>query len=193
MGTNRIPAPVRFIGVEPAVVTGPKVFSVPDSRAAGLDLPSFYEAHFPRLVGMLTLYCGDRELAAELAQEAMAQAWRRWSQVRHMEAPVAWVNRVAINLANSAWRRTLLQRRVTHREEPRREADVGTAVAVREAVSALPRRQRTALVLRYFADLPLQEVAELMKCSPETVRAHTRQAILNLRKRSGLLDLEEDE
>jgi RNA polymerase sigma factor (sigma-70 family) len=58
-------------------------------------------------------------------------------------------------------------------------------------VARLPRRQRAALVLRYFADLPVADVADLMGCSQGTVKALTHQAIAALRARGGLVELEE--
>lgn len=53
-------------------------------------------------------------------------------------------------------------------------------VAVREAIAALPRRQRTALVLRYYADLPVAEVADLMGCPENTVKTLTRRGLQRL-------------
>jgi len=174
--------------MESLAATAPAVAFV----AAGADLEQFYRAELPRLVGALTLYCGDRELAAELAQEAMTRAWRHWSRVGRLDSPRAWVYRVGVNLANSAWRRAVLRHRLPAAVEAAPEHDVGGAVAVRAAVAALPRRQRTALVLRYFVDLPAAEVAVLMRCTPETVRGLTHQAIRNLRERSGLTEIEEE-
>src|SRR5687768_11044240 len=159
-----------------------------------LALAVFYRAEYPRLVAALTLYCGDRELAAELAQETMARAWRHWSRVGRFDSPAGWVHRVGINLANSAMRRAALRARLTKAErhdEAASSTDISAAVALREAVAALPRRQRTALVLRYFVDLPHDDVAALMRCRPGTVRALTTQAIANLRKTAGLQDVEE--
>jgi RNA polymerase sigma factor (sigma-70 family) len=154
---------------------------------AGEALSAFYRAEYPRLVGSLTLYCGDRELATELAQEAMARAWRLWSRVGALESPAGWVHRVGINLANSAYQRARVRRRFHAAEQTRRHdhvaapADVGTALALRAAVASLPPRQRSALVLRYFVDLPVDEVARYMRCKPGTVRALTAQAINSLR------------
>lgn len=145
------------------------------------DLAAFYGAEFSRLVGALSLYCGDRELAAELAQEAMARACRHWNRVQHFDSPAAWVHRVGINLANNALRGARLRRRPLAPPPEGAVHDVGTAVAVRAAVASLPRRQRTALVLRYFVDLSVDDVARLMKCSPGTVKALTSQAIAKLR------------
>ena len=62
---------------------------------APIDLTEFCEAEWPRLVGALSLYTGDADLAEELAQEAVVRACRHWRKVRSMEAPAAWLHRVA--------------------------------------------------------------------------------------------------
>jgi RNA polymerase sigma factor (sigma-70 family) len=65
---------------------------------------------------------------------------------------------------------------------PRAAASATDAMAVREAVAALPDRQRAAVVLRYLADLPVAAVAEALDCAPGTVRSLTSQGIERLRR-----------
>ena len=149
---------------------------------------------WPRLVGSMTLYCGDAGVAEEIAQEALSRVWTRWEAVRTMAAPEAWTYRCATNLANSWYRRRQAERRALGRATALRAdegADDAGRLAVRAAVSGLPTRQRTAVVLRFYADLPVGQVAELMGCAEATVRAHTFKAIAALRER-GLADIEED-
>jgi RNA polymerase sigma factor (sigma-70 family) len=139
-------------------------------------------------VGALTLYTGDPDLALELAQEALARACRDWPRVSVMAWPGAWVHRVAINLANSSFARRRVEQRARSRvTSAGRESDLdmAEAIAVRTGVASLPRRQRTALVLRYFVDLPVVEVAELMGCREGTVKALTSQGIAGLRRTLG--------
>ena len=159
------------------------------------ELAAFCAAQHRRLVGALTLYCGDPGVAAELAQEALARACARWPQVRSMDAPGAWVHRVAINLATSSFRRRRAERAATvrlggHRHPSEDTAELSDLLAVRRAVAALPSRQRAAIVLRYFSDLSVEDTATAMKCAPGTVKALTSQGITSLRA-SGLADLEE--
>jgi RNA polymerase sigma-70 factor (sigma-E family) len=152
----------------------------------------------PRLVGTLSLLCGDGDAAEELAQETLARVWLRWSRVRELGEPsaTAWTYRVAINLANSWLRRRIAERRVHARlaagaTGAHIDPDPADAVAIRRAVAALPRRQRTALVLRYYADLSVAEVAALMGCAPGTVKSLTSKALTAVRRVEGMHVAEE--
>jgi RNA polymerase sigma factor (sigma-70 family) len=167
----------------------------PRVAAGTLELAEFCRSEHPRLVGMLTLYCGDRDLAQELAQETIVRAIQHWKKVRSLQAPSAWARRVAVNLANSWMRRTIAKRKATQRLSARtghlhNDRDTAGAVAVRKAVADLPSRQKTAIVLRYYADLPVDEVARIMGCKQGTVWALSNQAIASLRK-SGLTEIGE--
>ena len=144
----------------------------------------FCELEYARLAGSLRLYTGDADLAAELAQEALARACLHWTRVRAMAAPGAWVHRVAVNLANSSFRRRGAERRALERTGGHVTADAADpseAFTVRTAVLALPERQRLAIVLRYFADYPVDEVARIMHVRPGTVKSLTAQGIASLR------------
>jgi RNA polymerase sigma factor (sigma-70 family) len=139
---------------------------------------------------MLGLYTGDVDLAEELAQEALARLCRHWDRLPTTEDAERWVTRVALNLAKSTFRSRAARRRILERyghalagrPDP---GDSASALAVRAAVSKLPERQRRVLVLRYFADLPVAEVADVMGCPEGTVKSLTSQAIALLR-RAGL-------
>lgn len=77
------------------------------------EFVAFCVEEHPRLVGALSLYCGDRALAEELAQDALTRACRDWRKVRNFAAPGAWTHRVAMNLANSYFRRRAAETRRT--------------------------------------------------------------------------------
>jgi RNA polymerase sigma-70 factor, ECF subfamily len=151
----------------------------------------FCRQQHARLVGSLALDTGDVELAHELAQEALARACRHWSRLERMESPVGWLFTVAFNLAHSRGSRRsrrLAAERAASASGPTSVPDPADAACVRRVVAALPRRQRTALVLRYFADLSVRDVAELMRCREGTVKALTFQAISALRHQLALDD-----
>lgn len=138
------------------------------------------------LVGSLALYCGDAAVAEELAQEALAKAWQRWDR---LDDPKAWTYRTAFNLATSWGRRRSAERRANRRSIAGAvpEADGADAHAVREAVAALPDRQRAVIVCRFFLTLDVRETATVLGCAEGTVKAATHQALASLR-RSGLVD-----
>lgn len=112
-----------------------------------------------------------------------------------MEAPGAWTHRVAINLANSYFRRAAVEMRAKRRlQEVRHPSgdpgfDRAAAMDIRSAVANLPRRQRTALILRYYVDLPVREVALVMECPEGTVKTLTSKAIQSLRQSLSLPEL----
>jgi RNA polymerase sigma-70 factor (ECF subfamily) len=154
---------------------------------------AFYRDEYPRLAEAMFVYTNDRDLACELAQEAMSRAWSHWTRGSRIENPAAWTCRVAINLANSKWRRGLLARRIAaHRadDETIPELDIGTRLAVRQAVAELPPRQKTAVVLRYLFDFSIADVARLMRCREGTVTALTTQGIEKLRSGGALTEHE---
>ena len=149
------------------------------------ELDAFCRREWPRLVGALALYTGDALLAEELAQEALTRAARDWRKVSHMDAAGAWVHRVGLNLAHSHFRRAQVARRARAKLAAEaiggHETDTADTLAVRSAVAGLPERERRALVLRYWFDLPVDEVAAAMHCPPNTVKTLTRRAVLALR------------
>jgi RNA polymerase sigma-70 factor (ECF subfamily) len=150
------------------------------------ELTGFCREAWPRLVGALSLYTGDRHVAEEIAQEALVRVCERWTEVQAMASPMGWAHRVGFNLASSHFRRRGAERRARQRlgaivDVVSPQVEPAEALALRQAVAALPEQQRRALVLRYYADLPVTEVALLMECPENTVKTHTRRAIEQLR------------
>jgi len=128
------------------------------------DLAAFCAREYPRLVGALHLYCGDHHVAEEMAQEALLRACRDWPRIRRLGSPGGYTRRIAVNLATSHFRRRQAERRAAERLAAREGADPpvadpGDALAVRQALLRLPPRQRMAVVLRFYLDLPVAEVA----------------------------------
>lgn len=149
-------------------------------------LIEFCERVRPRLVGMLSLYLGDQGVAEELAQETLARVWTNWPKVSQLDAPAGWAHRVALNLANSVFRRRAAERRARERlivdhNPVHLDPDGAEAVGLRRAVAALPPRQRSVVVLRFYADLSVDEVARSMACAPGTVKSLTHKAVAALR------------
>lgn len=160
------------------------------SPAADRTLDDLCRAEWPRLVGSLSLYLSDPDVAEEIAQEALARLCASWPKVRAMDSPSGWLHRVAFNVANDRFRRLGAERRARERlarpPDTAAASDTAEAVATRAAVAALPRRQKTALLFRYFLDLSVEDTATLMDCPINTVKSLTRRALSNLQGVPGL-------
>jgi RNA polymerase sigma factor (sigma-70 family) len=157
------------------------------------EAAEFCAAVAPRLVGSLTLFCGDRGLGEELAQEALARAVERWNRVGRMDAPEAWVYRTPFNLARSHAKRRAAERRAHLLLATTPVAalpDAATAIALRDAVRALPTRQREAVIARYYGGLSVAEAAAALGCAPGTVKALVHKGVTTLRA-SRLMDEQE--
>ncbi|MGH2752543.1 MAG: SigE family RNA polymerase sigma factor [Actinomycetota bacterium] len=163
---------------------------------ADTELSSFIEAEYPRLVGLLGFYTGDPWIAEELAQEALVRLWQHWRKVRRLDNPSAWLNRVAINLANSRYRRLVSERKAQARMEQERPAEESSAEppdahGLRAAIARLPKRQRAALILRYYLDLPFSGVAATLDVPDSTARSLVSRGVARLRERERLGQFEE--
>jgi len=157
--------------------------------AEPLDFEAFCLGQNAPLIRMLTLYCGDVEVARDLTQETLARAWVHWKKVRRMDRPDLWLRRVALNLGNSYLRHRKVERAARPRARPDEatiEADgpggpTADRLLVRGALAQLSDRQRTAVVLRYLDDLSVEQTAELMRCSPGTVKKLVARGLTALR------------
>lgn len=156
-----------------------------DDWRADPDLAAFCRREHSRLVGLLALYTGNRAVAEELAQEAFIRLYRQWPRIEQMASPQAWLSGVGLNLARSWWRRVYAEQRANRRHNARPEhaaaSEPADVLAIRAAVATLPRRQRAALVLRYYGGLSVDETAETLGCAPGTVKSLTHKAIASLR------------
>lgn len=160
-----------------------------ESRTLG-DL---FAAHHPHLVRLAMVLTGDRELAADIAQDAFVRLGCR--PTRRWPAPgseLAYLRRTVVNLSHGHHRHLRVVRR--NPAEPPGLAGDPSVEAIRRdghdrvlaAVRQLPARQRECVVLRYFADLNDGEVAESLGISRGSVKTHLHRA------RAALADLLEE-
>jgi RNA polymerase sigma-70 factor (sigma-E family) len=153
-----------------------------DRRRADFD--TFVAASTDSLMRTAYLIVGDVPDAEDLVQETLLKVAGRWHRVRRMEHPVAYARRILVNRAlDDAGRRTRRRRELTGEALPDRYEDADESQAHDElltALAALPPRQRTAIVLRYFLDLPEAEVAAAMKCSLGTVKSTAARGLARL-------------
>ena len=151
----------------------------------------FMVSRWPELVRLGYALTGDRWLAEDLAQTALADACTVWWRVRRADDPDAYVRRILINASNRRFRR----RRPAEQARGLPEAPLadpavlaGQRSDLMTALRALPRRQRAVIVLRYWADLSDAQVAALLGCSEGTVRSQAWRALAKLRVSAALVD-----
>ena len=147
-------------------------------------LSEFCRDQRPQLVGAMGSYCGDGQLAEEIANEALLRVSERWDEVSQMRAPGPWVHRVAVNLTNSTYRRRRTERRVLPLlgvSNEHSDPDPADRVAVRRALETLPPRQRAAVAMRYLLDWPVADVAAALETTESAVKSLTHRGLEALR------------
>ena len=152
------------------------------------DFAEFFAASWPRLFRTALAITGDRDEAEDALQAAYAKAYSRWRRVRSADRPEAYVRKIVVNQVIDSRRHGFRRRERPHETvEPRlavpsHEADVVGRDALWAAVSALPRRQRAVIVLRYYEDLSEAAIAETLGCSAGTVKSQASAALATLRR-----------
>ena len=149
-------------------------------------LADAYMRSAPGGIRLAYLLTGDRTVAEDLVQEAFVRFVGRLRFLRDPDAFEPYLRRTIVNLSKNYFRRRAVERAYLEREGPRIEnggsdPDVATHDALRTALLRLPLRQRTALVLRYYEDLPDATIAELLGCRQATVRSLVARGLEALR------------
>ena len=156
-----------------------------EAKAAG-KLADLYVRHLASARRLAYLVTGDRGLAEDLVQDAFLRMFGRFQDLRDPGAFEAYLRRTVVNLSRKHFRRRKVERAYVERqagsvsvEAPDR--DVAGEQALRRALLALPLRQRTALVLRFYEDLSERQTADVLRCRPGTVKSLVSRGVEALR------------
>jgi RNA polymerase sigma-70 factor (ECF subfamily) len=148
---------------------------------ARADYEWVFRSSFSRVHRTVFLVLRDYDRAEEITQDAFLKLLENWRKVSAYEQPEAWVRRVAIRMAvrqagreiSRPWREDVAVRSMSR--EPA-EPDVDLA----DAIGRLAPRQRAAVVLHYYEDLPVLEVARVLNVAESTVKEHLQRARIRL-------------
>jgi RNA polymerase sigma-70 factor (sigma-E family) len=161
--------------------TGTTTAAVSASEA----LAGLYSQHYVALVRLAVVLLWDKPAAEKVVQDAFVAMHRR--RLRDPDKALAHLRRAVMNGCWSVWR----HRAVEGRNAPRAAGDMPSAEhramlhpelsTVAAALGTLPRRQREAVILRYYADLSEAETAAAMGISQGAVKTHTFRGLTALR------------
>jgi RNA polymerase sigma factor (sigma-70 family) len=162
----------------------------PDQRIERL-----YRDHATGAVRFAYLLTGDRELAQDLAHDAFVAIAGR-AEMIEPEAFPAYLRKTVLNLVRMHARRRGVERAYLTRQRSgspeTSEPQNASYLEFRHSLYRLPYRQRAAIVLRYYEDLPERQIAELLHCRPGTVKSLLSRGLRSLRTELGSWS-EEDE
>lgn len=177
----------RPINVTETLVADSALGSVAGEWDADRAVTEIYGTHYRSLVRLAMLLVRDVATAEEVVQDAFVAMHGAWRRLRDNDKALSYLRQSVVNRSRSVLR----HRVVVDRNAPKPAPDMPSAEhgalallersAVIEALRALPLRQREALVLRYYLDLPEAQIAAAMGISKGAVKSHTARAIASLR------------
>jgi RNA polymerase sigma-70 factor (sigma-E family) len=176
-GTLHLPHPA---GAQDDAGTG-------DGAGDGADaaIGALYQANALSLIRLAYLMLGDRPSAEDVVQEAFIGLYRRWDHLTEAGHAVSYVRSSVLNGCRSVLRHRKAGRNAVDYPLPTASAEAEVLSGeergdVYRAVQRLPLRQREALVLRFYLDLPDEEIALAMGIRPSTVRSTMHRALAAL-------------
>jgi RNA polymerase sigma factor (sigma-70 family) len=154
----------------------------------GESFEAFYRTHRTRLVGLAFAISGSRLGADDLVHDVLEAAYRDWDRLQERDDPAAWVRRMVVYRAVSAYRRRLSEAKAVARLALRLESSTlpepsADADRIWSEVRRLPRRQAQVVALTYIEQLTMTEIGDVLDCSKESVNTHLRRARETLSRR----------
>jgi RNA polymerase sigma-70 factor (sigma-E family) len=141
------------------------------------DFVAVYHAWYPAMVRLAVLIVSDRQEAEEVAQDAFVAAYRRWGRIA---TPVPYIRRSVVNRGRDVLRRRRLASAL--RLRPAHDTEPAPTEPVDDLLATLPPRQRAAVVLRFYEDLTVDEIATTLHARPGTVKSLLHRALARLRE-----------
>ena len=169
---------------QPAAATGAGAAPVRAAEAR-TAVTALYQVHAVGLIRLAVVMIGDRQAAEDVVQEAFCGLFRRWAHLADKDKALSYVRSSALNGCRSELRRRIRIERRASRDAAAADAESAEYLALigeehREVLAALrrlPRRQREALVLRFYLDMSGAEIAAAMDISQGTVKSTTSRAL----------------
>lgn len=145
----------------------------------------YYAARAERMRGTAYLLCGDWARAEDLVQGAFTKLYMAWPRVERRESLDGYLRRIIVRGFLDQRRRGWWRREYAAAEVPEHAAKPVSPedrLVLLQALERLPERQRAVVVLRYWADLSIEETAETLRCAPGTVKSQAARGLQTLRE-----------
>ena len=147
-------------------------------RVVGSDFDELYRREYPVMFRISFLLVRDAELAAEVTHDAFARVLERWNR---LDQPGAYLRTAVVNASRDALRRRRFRRSRGHVVGVVDVTSQARDEYLADALSELSPRRRTAIVLRYYLDLPEADIAEVLGVRPGTVKSLLHRGLAELR------------
>jgi RNA polymerase sigma-70 factor (ECF subfamily) len=146
------------------------------------------DAYLGRALGLACYILGDANEAEDATQEAMMRAWKARRSLRRIESFDAWIDRILVNTCRERLRRKRTRREVAEPDERAADSrDAFGALLARDSIGraliSLNGDQRTVVVLRYWRDLSLEQIAERLGWPLGTVKSRLHYGLAAIRER----------
>jgi RNA polymerase sigma-70 factor (sigma-E family) len=152
------------------------------------DYVDYVSARLARWHRAAYLLCGDEHRADDLVQTTVTKLYVHWARARAADKIDYYVHRMLVRTfldeRRLAWSKVRLMS-ATPEQGTAGDTGVEDRDLVVRALEELPKGQRTVLVMRFLCDMPVEQVAAAMRCSPGNVKAQTFRALAALRERLG--------
>ena len=153
------------------------------------EFTDYVSARLPSLRRLALLLCQDWHAADDLVQSALTKTYLHWGRAAGADSTDAYVRatlvREFIRERRTGWaRRVSPVELLPEAQSPLPDRD--GFLDLQAAVASLPRRQRAVLVLRFFCDMNVEQSAEILGCTPGTIKSQTSKALASLRREIGV-------
>ena len=160
------------------------------------EVASLFRRHYVPMCRLAYVILGDAGVAEEVVMEALVKTFSGWRRIKDLDKSEAYLKRAVVNGCRSKIRRKVIETRAASVLRSRASDDLRswdsdqreTRRELWDAIHLLPERQRAAVVLFYYEDLPEAEIADILQCSIGTVKSQLFKARAKLGRSLGLTD-----
>ena len=151
------------------------------------EFTAFADAASSGLLGTAFLLCGDWHTAEDLTQTTLAKLFASWHRIRNRDAVHAYARRTLLNTYLVDCRRRRRREVLTGDagqlpDRPAQAQDSELRLALSDALATLAPKARAVIVLRYWEDMSVDQVASLLGCTPGNVKSQSARSLEKLRR-----------